>query len=32
MADEDGKEFYLGIKSEVSEKGYQRLRRKKRWR
>lgn len=31
-ADEDVKEFYLGIKSEVSSKGYQRYRRKKRWR
>ena len=32
MADEDVKEFYLGIKSEVSVKGYQRYKRKKRWR
>ena len=32
MEDEDVKEFYLGIKSEVAEKGYQRWRRKKRWR
>lgn len=32
LEDEDVKEFYLGIKSEVSEKGYQRWRRKKRWR
>jgi branched-chain amino acid transport system ATP-binding protein len=32
MEDEDVKEFYLGIKSEVSGKGYQRWRRKKRWR
>ena len=32
MEDEDVKEFYLGVKSEVSEKGYQRWRRKKRWR
>jgi branched-chain amino acid transport system ATP-binding protein len=30
--DEDVKEFYLGIKSEVSIKGYQRYKRKKRWR
>lgn len=29
---EDVKEFYLGIKSEVSVKGYQRYKRKKRWR
>lgn len=28
---EDVKEFYLGIKSEVSAKGYQRYKRKKRW-
>ena len=32
MEDEDVKEFYLGIKSEVSVKGYQRYKRKKRWR
>jgi branched-chain amino acid transport system ATP-binding protein len=32
MEDEDVKEFYLGIKSEISGKGYQRWRRKKRWR
>ncbi len=32
MADEDVREFYLGIKSEVSVKGYQRYKRKKRWR
>ncbi|MGQ9694530.1 MAG: ABC transporter ATP-binding protein [Thermodesulfobacteriota bacterium] len=32
IEDEDVKEFYLGIKSEVSGKGYQRWRRKKRWR
>jgi branched-chain amino acid transport system ATP-binding protein len=32
MEDEDVKEFYLGIKSEVSGKGYQRWRRNKRWR
>lgn len=30
--DEDVKEFYLGIKAEVSAKGYQRYKRKKRWR
>ena len=32
MEDEDIREFYLGMKSEVSVKGYQRYRRKKRWR
>lgn len=32
MQDEDVREFYLGIKSEVSVKGYQRYKRKKRWR
>jgi branched-chain amino acid transport system ATP-binding protein len=32
MADEDVREFYLGVKSEVSVKGYQRWKRKKRWR
>ncbi len=32
MADQDVQEFYLGIKSEVSVKGYQRYKRKKRWR
>jgi len=32
MEDEDVKEFYLGVKSEVSVKGYQRYKRKKRWR
>ncbi len=32
MQDEDVREFYLGIKSEVSAKGYQRYKRKKRWR
>jgi branched-chain amino acid transport system ATP-binding protein len=32
MRDEDVREFYLGIKSEVSVKGYQRYKRKKRWR
>ena len=32
MRDEDVREFYLGIKSEVSVKGFQRYKRKKRWR
>ncbi len=32
MEDEDIQEFYLGMKSEVSVKGYQRYKRKKRWR
>jgi len=32
MEDEDIKEFYLGVRSEVSVKGYQRYKRKKRWR
>ena len=32
MEDEDVKEFYLGIKTDVAEKGYQRWRRMKRWR
>jgi branched-chain amino acid transport system ATP-binding protein len=32
MADEDVREFYLGIRSEVSVKGFQRYKRKKRWR
>jgi len=32
MEDEDVREFYLGVKSEVSVKGYQRYKRKKRWR
>jgi branched-chain amino acid transport system ATP-binding protein len=32
MEDEDVKEFYLGVKSEVSVKGFQRYKRKKRWR
>ena len=32
MEDDDVKEFYLGIKSEVSVKGYQRYKRKKKWR
>jgi len=32
MADKDVKEFYLGIKSETSAKGYQRWKRKKAWR
>ncbi len=31
MEDEDVREFYLGVKSEVSLKGYQRYKRKKRW-
>jgi len=30
--DKDVKEFYLGIKSETSAKGYQRWKRKKAWR
>jgi branched-chain amino acid transport system ATP-binding protein len=32
MENEDVKEFYLGIRSEQSVKGYQRYKRKKRWR
>ena len=32
MQNEDIREFYRGIKSEVSAKGYQRYKRKKRWR
>jgi branched-chain amino acid transport system ATP-binding protein len=32
LEDEDIKEFYLGIRSEESAKGYQRWKRKKRWR
>lgn len=32
MEDEDVKEFYLGVKSEASAKGYQRWKRKKKWR
>ena len=32
MEDEDVREFYLGIRSEASVKGYQRWKRKKRWR
>ncbi|MBS3906391.1 MAG: ABC transporter ATP-binding protein, partial [Syntrophaceae bacterium] len=32
LQDEDVKEFYLGIRSEESAKGYQRWKRKKRWR
>ena len=32
LEDKDVQEFYLGTKSEVSEKGYQRWKRKKRWR
>ncbi len=32
MQDKDVKEFYMGIRSEESTKGYQRWKRKKRWR
>ena len=32
MADRDVKEFYMGIRSEESAKGFQRWKRKKRWR
>ncbi|MGQ9859545.1 MAG: ABC transporter ATP-binding protein [Thermodesulfobacteriota bacterium] len=32
MEDQDVREFYLGIRSEQSAKGYQRWKRKKRWR
>jgi len=32
MEDKDVKEFYMGIRSEESTKGYQRWKRKKRWR
>ena len=32
MEDEDVKEFYLGVKQAESAKGYQRWKRKKRWR
>lgn len=32
MQDEDVQEFYLGMSSETSVKGYQRYKRKKRWR
>jgi branched-chain amino acid transport system ATP-binding protein len=32
MEDEDVREFYLGIKQAESAKGYQRWKRKKRWR
>jgi len=32
LQDEDVREFYLGIRSEESVKGYQRWKRKKRWR
>jgi branched-chain amino acid transport system ATP-binding protein len=32
LEDEDVKEFYLGIRSEESMKGYQRWKKKKRWR
>lgn len=31
MANADVREFYLGVKSEISVKGYQRYKRKKRW-
>ena len=32
MKDKDVREFYMGIRSEASAKGYQRWKRKKRWR
>jgi len=32
MEDKDVQEFYLGTKSDISAKGYQRWKRKKRWR
>ena len=32
MEDKDVKEFYMGVKSETSAKGYQRWKRKKAWR
>ena len=32
MEDKDVKEFYMGVRSEASVKGYQRWKRKKRWR
>ena len=32
MQDKDVREFYMGIRSEESAKGYQRWKRKKRWR
>ena len=32
MEDEDVQEFYLGLRQDVSAKGYQRYKRKKRWR
>jgi len=32
MEDKDVKEFYMGVRSEASAKGYQRWKRKKRWR
>jgi len=32
MQDQDVREFYMGIRSEASAKGYQRWKRKKRWR
>jgi branched-chain amino acid transport system ATP-binding protein len=30
--DKDVQEFYMGVRSEASAKGYQRWKRKKRWR
>jgi branched-chain amino acid transport system ATP-binding protein len=32
LEDKDVQEFYMGIRSEESAKGYQRWKRKKRWR
>ena len=32
MEDKDVKEFYMGVRSEASAKGYQRWKRKKAWR
>jgi len=32
MEDKDVQEFYMGVKAEESAKGYQRWKRKKRWR
>jgi branched-chain amino acid transport system ATP-binding protein len=32
MEDKDVKEFYMGVRSEASLKGYQRWKRKKAWR
>jgi branched-chain amino acid transport system ATP-binding protein len=32
MEDKDVKEFYMGVRSEASVKGYQRWKRKKAWR